>query len=168
MLLITRLNSCKHLTSFRPSIKLHRSILYTVPLTVTSTSTATTTTATTTTNLTLTQRMTQQLLRQRNITPSTAAPAASSSIASKPLGTTSHADEAREEASALLAAIRGGTDRGSRITLIGLASNLALTGVKGTAGVILGSAALLADAFHSGSDLLAGTFEHPKEIKTRP
>lgn len=60
-----------------------------------------------------------------------------------------------EEAAALLAAIKGSTDRGSRITLIGLAANVGLTGVKGVAGWVLGSAALLADAAHSGSDLLS-------------
>lgn len=64
----------------------------------------------------------------------------------------SHGDD---EASALLAAIQGSTERGSRITLIGLASNVGLTGVKGVAGYTLGSAALLADAAHSGSDLVA-------------
>lgn len=94
-------------------------------------------------------RQRQSILRPSN-SPTQPATAAA------PGKESSHADEAREEASALLAAIRGGTDRGSRITLIGLGSNLALTGVKGTAGVMLGSAALLADAFHSGSDLLAG------------
>lgn len=53
----------------------------------------------------------------------------------------------------MLAAIKG--DKGSRITLIGLAANVGLTGVKGAAGWILGSAVLLADAAHSGSDLLS-------------
>lgn len=60
-----------------------------------------------------------------------------------------------EEATALLSALQGSTDPGSRITLIGLAANVGLTGVKGAAGWVLGSAALLADAAHSGSDLLA-------------
>lgn len=60
-----------------------------------------------------------------------------------------------DEAGALLAALQGSTDRGSRITLIGLAANVGLTGVKGVAGWVLGSAALLADAAHSGSDLLS-------------
>lgn len=64
----------------------------------------------------------------------------------------SHGDD---EASALLAAIQGSTARGSRITLVGLAANVGLTGVKGVAGYTLGSAALLADAAHSGSDLVA-------------
>lgn len=60
-----------------------------------------------------------------------------------------------EEADALMAALKGGSDPGSRVTLIGLGSNVGLTIVKGTAGWALGSAALLADAAHSGSDLLA-------------
>ena len=60
-----------------------------------------------------------------------------------------------DEASALLAAIQGSTARGSRITLIGLSANVGLTAVKGVAGYTLGSAALLADAAHSGSDLVA-------------
>ncbi|KAG8722186.1 hypothetical protein FRC08_005935 [Ceratobasidium sp. 394] len=50
-------------------------------------------------------------------------------------------------------AIRLG-DRGSTITLIGLASNVVLSGAKGIAGVYLNSAALVADAAHSLSDLL--------------
>ena len=61
-----------------------------------------------------------------------------------------------DEAAALVSALAGkGSDPGSRITLIGLGANVALTGVKGAAGWVLGSAALLADAAHSGSDLLA-------------
>lgn len=46
-------------------------------------------------------------------------------------------------------------DPGSRITLIGLFSNVGLTALKGVAGYILASSALLADAAHSGSDLIA-------------
>ena len=46
-------------------------------------------------------------------------------------------------------------DPGSRITLIGLFSNVGLTAVKGAAGYLLASSALLADAAHSGSDLVA-------------
>lgn len=46
-------------------------------------------------------------------------------------------------------------DPGSRITLVGLVSNVGLTVVKGLAGYILASSALLADAAHSGSDLIA-------------
>jgi hypothetical protein len=59
------------------------------------------------------------------------------------------------DAEALLSAMKGSADPGSRITLIGLGANVGLTGVKGVAGLMLGSAALLADAAHSGSDLLA-------------
>lgn len=46
-------------------------------------------------------------------------------------------------------------DPGSRITLIGLFSNVGLTALKGVAGYVLASSALLADAAHSGSDLIA-------------
>lgn len=45
-------------------------------------------------------------------------------------------------------------DRGSRITILGLASNVGLTAVKGTAGIFMNSASLLAEAGHSLSDLL--------------
>lgn len=45
-------------------------------------------------------------------------------------------------------------DRGSRITLIGLASNIGLTAAKGTAGIYMHSASLLAEAGHS----LSGKF----------
>lgn len=55
-----------------------------------------------------------------------------------------------------MAALKGrGADRGSRITLLGLVANVGLTAVKGAAGYVLGSAVLLADAAHSGSDLIA-------------
>jgi hypothetical protein len=57
---------------------------------------------------------------------------ASSSIHSHS-GLCHHAD-ADDEAQALLNALRGSADRGSRITLIGLASNVGLTAVKGAAG----------------------------------
>ncbi|GAA5894353.1 hypothetical protein JCM6882_007638 [Rhodosporidiobolus microsporus] len=46
-------------------------------------------------------------------------------------------------------------DPGSRITLIGLVANVGLTALKGVAGYVLASSALLADAAHSGSDLVA-------------
>ncbi|KAI0661091.1 cation efflux family-domain-containing protein [Cubamyces menziesii] len=49
---------------------------------------------------------------------------------------------------------RGLGDRGSRITLIGLASNVVLTGAKGAAGWYMNSAALLADAGHCAGDLV--------------
>lgn len=67
----------------------------------------------------------------------------------------SHHSHGPDETENLLAAIKGTADKGSRITLIGLAANVGLTGVKGAAGWILGSAVLLADAAHSGSDLLS-------------
>lgn len=47
-------------------------------------------------------------------------------------------------------------DRGSRITLIGLGANIILTSAKGAAGVLMNSAALLADAGHS----LSGEYDH--------
>ena len=65
----------------------------------------------------------------------------------------SHAGDT-EEAAALAAAFSGAGDRGSRIILLGLASNVALTVAKGLGGVFLHSASLLADAGHSLSDLL--------------
>ncbi|GAA5852243.1 hypothetical protein JCM8547_006711 [Rhodosporidiobolus lusitaniae] len=46
-------------------------------------------------------------------------------------------------------------DPGSRITLVGLVANVGLTALKGVAGYVLASSALLADAAHSGSDLVA-------------
>ncbi|KLO08221.1 hypothetical protein SCHPADRAFT_835637 [Schizopora paradoxa] len=48
----------------------------------------------------------------------------------------------------------GKLDRGSRITLVGLGTNVVLTGAKGAAGWFMNSAALLAEAGHSASDLL--------------
>lgn len=64
----------------------------------------------------------------------------------------SHGDE---ETQALLSALSGSSDPGSRITLVGLGANVGLTITKGVAGWLMASAALLADAAHSGSDLLA-------------
>uniref|UniRef100_V5F2T9 Cation efflux protein transmembrane domain-containing protein n=2 Tax=Kalmanozyma brasiliensis (strain GHG001) TaxID=1365824 RepID=V5F2T9_KALBG len=66
-----------------------------------------------------------------------------------------HDHGSAEEADALLAALRGKGDRGSNITLAGLVSNIGLCAAKGTAGVYLNSAALLADAAHSLSDMFA-------------
>ncbi|KAF5380561.1 hypothetical protein D9615_004483 [Tricholomella constricta] len=54
----------------------------------------------------------------------------------------------------IIAALEGQGDRGSRITLIGLVSNVGLTAAKGMAGWYMHSASLLADAGHSLSDLL--------------
>lgn len=45
-------------------------------------------------------------------------------------------------------------DAGSRVTIIGLVANIGVTGVKGAAGWYMNSAALLADAGHSFSDLI--------------
>nr|CDI51097.1 related to MMT1-Mitochondrial iron transport protein [Melanopsichium pennsylvanicum 4] len=66
-----------------------------------------------------------------------------------------HDHGSAEEADALLAALKGKGDRGSNITLAGLVSNIGLCGAKGVAGVYLNSAALLADAAHSLSDMFA-------------
>lgn len=69
----------------------------------------------------------------------------------------SHAHDhgSAEDADKLLAALKGKGDRGSNITLAGLVSNIGLCGAKGVAGVYLNSAALLADAAHSLSDMFA-------------
>ncbi|KAF5321204.1 hypothetical protein D9619_001880 [Psilocybe cf. subviscida] len=67
----------------------------------------------------------------------------------------SHGPEAHtRDAEQIIAAIKGSGDRGSYITLVGLFSNIILTGAKGLAGWYLHSASLLADAGHSLSDLL--------------
>jgi cation diffusion facilitator family transporter len=54
----------------------------------------------------------------------------------------------------IMAALQSSGDRGSRVTLVGLFSNVALTGAKGAAGFYMHSASLMADAAHSMSDLL--------------
>ncbi|KAJ7084477.1 CDF-like metal transporter [Mycena belliarum] len=59
-----------------------------------------------------------------------------------------------DTAERLMAAFRGAGDRGSQITLIGLFANISLTAVKGVAGYLTHSAALIADAGHSAGDLL--------------
>ncbi|KAJ7045597.1 mitochondrial iron ion transporter [Mycena alexandri] len=59
-----------------------------------------------------------------------------------------------DTAERLMAAFRGAGDRGSQITLLGLFANIGLTAVKGVAGYLTHSAALIADAGHSLSDLL--------------
>lgn len=66
-----------------------------------------------------------------------------------------HHSPSAAEADQLLGALKGGHDRGSRITLLGLLSNVVLCAAKGVAGVYLHSAALLADAGHSLSDMFA-------------
>jgi len=58
------------------------------------------------------------------------------------------------DAEQIVQALKTAGDRGSRITLIGLLANIALTGAKGFAGWYMHSASLLADAGHSLSDLL--------------
>jgi hypothetical protein len=82
-------------------------------------------------------------------------PAASSSRAHSGHSHSHSHSHGEEEAAALVSALKGSSDPGSRITLIGLGANVSLTCIKGVAGWVLGSAALLADAAHSGSDLIA-------------
>ncbi|KAJ3988518.1 CDF-like metal transporter [Lentinula detonsa] len=69
----------------------------------------------------------------------------------------SHAGEYNYGAEKIMAAWEGSGnigDKGSSITILGLLSNVALTGIKGVAGWYMHSASLLADAGHSLSDLL--------------
>ncbi|KZT26786.1 hypothetical protein NEOLEDRAFT_1062587 [Neolentinus lepideus HHB14362 ss-1] len=69
--------------------------------------------------------------------------------------THAHSVEEREQgAERIMQALQGAGDRGSQITLVGLFSNIALTATKGTAGWLMNSASLLAEAGHSLSDLL--------------
>ncbi|WVQ86012.1 hypothetical protein IAT38_008180 [Cryptococcus sp. DSM 104549] len=66
-----------------------------------------------------------------------------------------HAHDHSEGADQLMEALtQGKMDRGTRITLLGLGSNIALTVSKGLAGLWMNSASLLAEAGHSLSDLL--------------
>ncbi|KAL7422625.1 mitochondrial metal transporter [Cryptotrichosporon argae] len=66
-----------------------------------------------------------------------------------------HAHDHHEGAEQIIQALRSGRlDRGTRITLLGLGSNVALTVSKGVAGLWMNSASLLAEAGHSLSDLL--------------
>ncbi|TYJ52496.1 hypothetical protein B9479_006890 [Cryptococcus floricola] len=66
-----------------------------------------------------------------------------------------HAHDHSEGAEQLMEALsKGQMDRGTRITLLGLGSNVALTVSKGLAGLWMNSASLLAEAGHSLSDLL--------------
>ncbi|CAG7854561.1 Metal tolerance protein 2 Short=OsMTP2 [Serendipita indica DSM 11827] len=64
-------------------------------------------------------------------------------------------EEHTGEALMLLDALRGRGDAASRVTLVGLGANIGLTLLKGGAGWYLNSAALIADAGHSLSDLIA-------------
>ncbi|KAF7315612.1 Cation efflux family [Mycena indigotica] len=65
-----------------------------------------------------------------------------------------------DSAERIMAAFRGAGDRGSQITLVGLFANIGesyfrgLTAIKGAAGYLTHSAALIADAGHSASDLV--------------
>ncbi|EPQ57495.1 hypothetical protein GLOTRDRAFT_38570 [Gloeophyllum trabeum ATCC 11539] len=63
-------------------------------------------------------------------------------------------EERGQGAERIMQALKGGGDRGSQITLVGLFSNVALTASKGAAGWFMNSASLLAEAGHSLSDLL--------------
>lgn len=64
----------------------------------------------------------------------------------------SHAHDHSASAGELVSALSR-NDRGSRITLLGLASNVLLTALKGVAGYAMNSASLIAEAGHSFSDL---------------
>ncbi|KIY50307.1 hypothetical protein FISHEDRAFT_39769 [Fistulina hepatica ATCC 64428] len=64
-----------------------------------------------------------------------------------------HSHEDHSDSENLMTALEKG-DKGSRITLVGLFANVALTVCKGAAGWYLHSASLLAEAGHSASDLL--------------
>ncbi|OBZ90390.1 Mitochondrial metal transporter 2, partial [Choanephora cucurbitarum] len=55
----------------------------------------------------------------------------------------------------LMTTLTSSSKRGTRITIIGLASNVGLTVAKGVAGWAMNSASLLAEALHSFSDLLS-------------
>ncbi|KAI0644560.1 cation efflux family-domain-containing protein [Trametes meyenii] len=66
-----------------------------------------------------------------------------------------HGEEGHgKDAEQIVQALKGQGDRGSKITLVGLASNVVLTGAKGAAGWYMNSAALLADAGHCAGDLV--------------
>ncbi|KAI0812357.1 cation efflux family-domain-containing protein [Irpex lacteus] len=65
-----------------------------------------------------------------------------------------HGEGGHGDADQVMAALTGRGDRGSRITLIGLASNVGLTVSKGAAGWYMNSASLLADAGHTAGDLI--------------
>nr|XP_019008021.1 mitochondrial protein with role in iron accumulation [Kwoniella pini CBS 10737]OCF46802.1 mitochondrial protein with role in iron accumulation [Kwoniella pini CBS 10737] len=66
-----------------------------------------------------------------------------------------HVHDHSEGAEQIMQAIsKGKLDRGTKITLLGLGSNIALTLSKGAAGLWMNSASLLAEAGHSLSDLL--------------
>jgi len=66
----------------------------------------------------------------------------------------SHGEGGHGDAEKVVAVLSGAGDRGSRITLIGLASNVGLTVSKGAAGWYMNSASLLADAGHTAGDLI--------------
>ncbi|KAF8492330.1 cation efflux family-domain-containing protein [Russula emetica] len=65
-----------------------------------------------------------------------------------------HGHDGHDHGGGLIETLQSGGDRGSRVTLVGLGANVLLTSAKGAAGWYMNSAALLADAGHSLSDLL--------------
>ncbi|KAI0689965.1 cation efflux family-domain-containing protein [Cytidiella melzeri] len=65
-----------------------------------------------------------------------------------------HGEGGTGDADKVVAALSGAGDRGSRITLVGLASNVGLTVSKGAAGWYMNSASLLADAGHTAGDII--------------
>ncbi|KAJ1978399.1 mitochondrial metal transporter [Dimargaris verticillata] len=65
-----------------------------------------------------------------------------------------HDHSSAEEQEQVLKALRGYSDPGSRITLIGMASNILLVGFKGIGGWLTNSVSLMADAVHSFTDII--------------
>lgn len=72
-----------------------------------------------------------------------------------------HHHDHSEGAEQLITALSSGRlDRGTKVTLLGLGSNVVLTAGKGLAGIWMNSASLLAEAGHSLSDLLGVSSEN--------
>ncbi|ORZ09918.1 hypothetical protein BCR42DRAFT_381450 [Absidia repens] len=72
----------------------------------------------------------------------------------RPSSSQPHADDEHHVHTDLALTLKRSGKKGVQITLVGLVSNVILTGSKGVAGWYMNSASLLADAAHSFSDLL--------------
>ncbi|CAO3596146.1 unnamed protein product [Absidia cylindrospora] len=72
----------------------------------------------------------------------------------RPSSSQPHADDDHHVHTDLALTLKESGKKGVQITLVGLVSNVVLTGSKGVAGWYMNSASLLADAAHSFSDLL--------------
>ena len=153
--------SCFKLST-SPLICIHVRLIASMPSTRSQTNAASSSSADASTSAMSTS---DTALRQRKATPSTVEAKREHSTSSKDsheghahshgiFGHTHSHGADSDEAQALAAAFSGNGDRGSRIILLGLASNIGLTIAKGVGGVMLHSASLLADAGHSLSDLL--------------